>query len=177
MLSEMFEFFAKKRVSVRVLVVCMENVCRSPMAEGALKQALVRRGLAGVVEVKSAGTHVSQPGRHPDVRAIKVAQARGVDISKIRSKLIQIKDFNNYDYILAADRDVLLSLDRINKEQPSNKAMLLLSFVKNADINEVPDPYFGNEAGFERVMDLVELAAEEIANTLLNNNSITCSVK
>lgn len=172
LLSELLERFTKKKASVRVLLVCMENVCRSPMAEGALKQVLAKRGLATAVDVKSAGTHVSQLGRSPDIRAIRVAQARGVDITKIRSKLITLEDFNNYDYILAADTKVLSSLERINKVPSDSNVMLLMSFVKNSDMNEVPDPYFGNNAGFERVMDLVEQAAEEIVNTLLNSKVI-----
>ena len=172
LLAELIKRFTKKTVSVKVLVVCMENVCRSPMAEGALKLALAKRGLATAVEVRSAGTHVSQPGRRPDVRAIRVAQARGVDIAKNRSKLIKPEDYHHYDYILAADKDVLSSLEKINKDHSYCKIMLLMSFVKNSDVVEIPDPYFGNNAGFEYVMDLVELAAEEVVTALINTNLI-----
>ncbi|SFF94693.1 low molecular weight protein-tyrosine-phosphatase [Neptunomonas qingdaonensis] len=172
MLAELIERFTKKKPSVKVLVVCMENVCRSPMAEGALKQAVAKHGLAAAVEVKSAGTLVSQPGRRPDVRAIKVAQARGIDITTTRSKIIKPADFTYYDYILAADKDVLSSLQKINKPDAYGKILLLMSFVKNPDTLEIPDPYFGNIAGFERVMDLVERAAEEMVSTLISTNSI-----
>lgn len=150
----------------------MENVCRSPMAEGALKQALVTHGLAGVVEVKSAGTLVTRPGCRPDVRAVRVAQSRGVDISKNRSEVIKLEDYNHYDYILAADKSVLLDLEKINQTHTGCKVMLLMSFVEDSDVSDIPDPYFGNNTGFERVMDLVELAAEGVVSTLLKNNLI-----
>jgi protein-tyrosine phosphatase len=170
-ISALFKRFMQKPTAVSVLIVCMENICRSPMAEGALKQALSKRGLSYVVKVESAGTHVSRPGSRPDVRAVRVAQSRGINISGIRSRIVKTQDFHEYDYILAVDNKALASLAKRKIDHANCKIMTLMSFVKNPDTIEIPDPYFGNNAGFERVMDLVELAAEEIVSTLLNNNS------
>ena len=170
MLSTLFKRFTQKPASVKVLVVCMENICRSPMAEGALKQALSQRGLSDLVKVDSAGTYASQPGSRPDVRAVRVAQARGVDISGIRSRRVKAEDYHEYNYILAVDNEVLLTLDRRKIDPADCKIMSLMSFVKKPDTSEIPDPYYGNSAGFERVMDLVELAAEDVTLYLINHD-------
>lgn len=171
MLSEWYrKFLRRSPAPVSVLVVCMENICRSPMAEGALKQAFSKRGLTGLVKVESAGTLASQPGSRPDVRAVKVAQLRGINIGGIRSRIIKTDDYYNYNYILAIDNDVLLTLNKKKAENASCEIIPLMSFVKKTDMSEVPDPYYGNRAGFDHVMDLVELAAEDIAVYLVNND-------
>lgn len=163
MLSRLFGRFMEKSASIKVLVVCMENICRSPMAEGALKQALAQHGLSNDVKVESAGTHVSQPGSRPDIRAIREAQARGIDITKTRARRIKQQDFYEYDYIFAVDRNSLRELEAIRSSLGKSTVHLYMAYSSDKKDVDIADPYYGNEAGFKNIMDFMELGAGGIA--------------
>lgn len=142
---------------VKVLMVCRANICRSPMAEGALEHLLERSGLESMVYVDSAGTHSSQNGVPADQRGQQVAARRGISLKGLRSRRLQREDLDRFDYILAMDQQNhqdLLSLCATPSQR--EKIHLLLEFSPRDREPEIPDPYFGNLAGFERVMDLLE---------------------
>ena len=165
MLSVLLRKFRKKP-SLSVLVVCMENICRSPIAEGVLKKALSAQGLAGAVRVESAGTYASQPGSKPDVRGVRVAEQNGVDISKIRARKIREDDFLEYDFILAVDRDSLSALERMQPIEVKSKVMLFMSYATGQGEYEIPDPYYGNDEGFYNVLNSIEFGAEGLVEHL-----------
>lgn len=151
---------------MKILMVCLGNICRSPLAEGILKSKLPNN-----YQIDSAGTSGFHSGEQPDKRSIEVALKYGIDISKQRSRQITNEDFEIFDKIFCMDKSNLknvLSLTEIPKHR--EKVTLLL---KEADPNtiflEVPDPYYGGMNGFEKVYELLDTACEEIAKKLLNN--------
>ncbi len=145
-------------VPVRVLLVCMGNICRSPLAEGVLRQRWLERGPTLPVEFDSAGTHGYHDRAPPDPRAQAAALRRGVDISKIRARGVVPGDFERFDLILAMDHDNHAALLAQSAEEHHPKIRLLLEFAPDGGRRIVPDPYYGGTVGFERVLDLVEEA-------------------
>ena len=143
--------------SVRVLLVCMGNICRSPMAEGLLRQRIAERGFPVEIEVDSAGTHSYHVGASPDPRALAAALRRGVDISELRARRVTPADFARFDLVLAMDDDNHSALVELADAEHHHKIRLLLEFAGPGHRN-VPDPYYGGMLGFERVLDLVEEA-------------------
>lgn len=144
---------------MRVLFVCLGNICRSPTAEGVLRHKLQVAGLAGRVEVASAGTGNWHVGGAPDKRTQRAAMRRGYDLSAQRAQQVVAADFNHYDLILAMDLSNLRDLKAL---QPANGKAGLDLFLRRFDgaKDEVPDPYYDGEAGFEEVLDLVESACD-----------------
>lgn len=152
---------------VRVLMVCMGNICRSPTAEGVLRAKLQRAGLHGIVQVDSAGTHGYHTGEAPDARAIRHAKQRGYDIAGLRARPVQPHDFMQFHRLLAMDEDNLDWLRR--KAPPGSPARvepLLVHARRHAGIVAVPDPYYGGPAGFDHVLDLVEDACDGLVEQL-----------
>jgi protein-tyrosine phosphatase len=149
---------------LRVLMVCTGNICRSPTAEGVLRAKLQRLGLHGRIEVDSAGTqgyHTSEP---PDPRAIKHAAQRGYDIAKLKARPVSDDDFVRFDWLLAMDESHLNWLRKRQPPETQARTKLLMAYARHhADVPEVPDPYYGGAAGFDRVLDLVEDACEGLA--------------
>lgn len=141
----------RTRKPLSVLVVCMENICRSPMAEGFIRKALEAEGLADQVEVASAGVLVSMPGSKADARAVKVSEAYGVDITAIRARKITQVDFEGYQLIYAVDAAVLTRLVERCPEILQPKVALL-----SGNGEDIADPYYGNQAGFERVAEQLQ---------------------
>ncbi len=144
---------------MKVLFVCMGNICRSPTAQGLFLQLLRERGLAERVQVDSAGTHAYHVGKPPDARAQEAALRRGVDLSTLRARKVRPADFAIYDYVLAMDRANLDDLREICPPGQEHKLHLFMEFAPHLPYREVPDPYYGGPSGFERVMDLAEEAA------------------
>lgn len=142
---------------MRVLFVCLGNICRSPTAEGVLRHQLRESGLAERVEVASAGTGDWHVGNPPDARTLKAAARRGYDFSAQRAKQVSAADFATYDLILAMDLNNLRDLKRL---QPATARADLDLFLRRYDaaVDEVPDPYYEGEQGFEHVLDLIEVA-------------------
>jgi protein-tyrosine phosphatase len=146
----------------RILMICMGNICRSPTAEGVLRRKLEEAGLGDVVDVASAGTHGHyHAGEAPDARAQKHAKARGYDLSRGRARRIVDEDFARFDWLLAMDQDNLASLRASAPEDcPAQIALLMAHSGRYADVQDVPDPYYGPPAGFDRVLDLIEDACD-----------------
>lgn len=150
----------------KVLLVCMGNICRSPIAEGVLCKALEHNGIGECVDVDSAGTHGYHAGEAPDPRAIAVAGRRGYDIKALRARKVRRDDFAVFDLVLAMDRENLANLLDICPPVYQSRVKLFLSYALGMEIDEVPDPYYGGEAGFEAVIEMAENAARGLADAL-----------
>ncbi|MBV7260748.1 low molecular weight phosphotyrosine protein phosphatase [Photobacterium sp. WH24] len=142
-----------------VLLVCMGNICRSPTAEAVLRAKAVKAGVE--IEIDSAGTIGYHEGKRPDSRSRAAGEARGYSFEGIRARQIVVGDFEKFDLILVADRQNLSDLTTICPAEYLSKLSLLLAFA-DAEEDEVPDPYYGGEEGFEHVLDLIEAAADRI---------------
>ena len=143
----------------KLLMVCMGNVCRSPIAQIVTLHFLRQAGLAHLIEIDSAGTYARHSREPPDLRAKFVLSKRGYAIGKSRSRQISESDFSRYDLILAMDQANLNDLRRMCPRDHEHKLRLFLEFTKEANTRDVPDPYYGNVEGFERVLDLCEAGA------------------
>ncbi len=151
--------------NVSVLFVCMGNICRSPTAEGVFRHFVQEAGLADRIKIDSAGTHAYHTGEPADRRASAAAERRGYSLADIRARRVQTEDFENFDYIVAMDRlNHVTLIDRADAEH-HDKIRLFLDF-SSAEEDEVPDPYYGGAAGFDRVLDLVEEASRGLLETL-----------
>lgn len=144
---------------MRVLFVCLGNICRSPTAEGVLRHKLREAGLADQVEVASAGTGDWHVGKAPDKRSQAAAKLRGYDLSAQRAQQVSRADFATYDLILAMDNSNLRHLKAL---QPAKGKAELDLFLRRyqSEIDEVPDPYHDSDQGFEQVLDLIERATD-----------------
>lgn len=151
---------------MRVLLVCMGNICRSPLAHGVVRQRLREAGLAAAVELDSAGTHGYHEGAPPDERAQAAASRRGIDISDLRARAVQAADFEAFDLLLAMDDENIEALQGAANERYHGKIHLFLEYAVGDTGRIVPDPYYGGPIGFERVLDMVEEAAEGLVARL-----------
>ena len=152
--------------SIRVLFVCMGNICRSPTAEGVFKHMVEQAGLAERVLSDSAGTHDYHIGEQADPRTRAAAARRGYDLSTLRGRQVSKKDFDEFDYVLAMDETNRRLLERQCPPQHAHKLKLFLDFAGDPALREVPDPYYGGAQGFERVLDLVEEASRGLLDHL-----------
>lgn len=134
----------------------MENICRSPLAEGVLRHHLRRAGKGGEVAVNSAGTRASQRGARPDQRAQRVAAAAGVSLGSIRARKVTEKLLVEADFVFSMDHSNLKKLMDICPPEHRHKISLLLSQLPGQEQQDVPDPYYGNYRGFEQVYELIE---------------------
>jgi protein-tyrosine phosphatase len=149
---------------MKVLFVCMGNICRSPTAHGVFARYLRERAPELDVEVDSAGTHDYHVGSPPDPRAIAAAARRGVDLTAQRARLVKVADFQRHDLIVAMDRLNRAVLLDLSPAAYRERVRLLMEFagvpLDDGEQLDVPDPYYGGAVGFERVLDLVEQAAD-----------------
>jgi low molecular weight protein-tyrosine phosphatase len=152
---------------MRILMVCMGNICRSPTAEGVLRHVLESRAPHLKIEIDSAGTHDYHVGEPPDRRSIAAARRRGIDLSALRARIVRTEDFSYYDLILAMDEDNLRLLQEQAPRETRSRIRLLMEYAPNAVMRAVPDPYYGGPQGFEQVLDLLEEAAEGLLQDLL----------
>lgn len=151
----------QEKVIVKVLFVCMGNICRSPMAEGIFRHMLEAAELTDRVYVDSAGTHAYHIKSPPDKRGLEIAARRGMDLKAIRARQVVAEDFENFDYLLAMDYDNYQHLIALcPRTEWREKIHLLMDYAPDLSEREVPDPYYGSLGGFERVMDLLEAAVE-----------------
>jgi len=146
--------------SIKVVFVCMGNICRSPSAEGVFRHLVTRNQLDKQISIDSAGTHAYHIGEPPDRRAQRAALRRGVDLSQQVARRFEAADFDTFDYVLAMDNDNLEILSSLCPGSHEQKLSLFLDFAPQLDEDEVPDPFYGGERGFERVLDLIEAASE-----------------
>jgi len=146
----------------------MGNICRSPTAQGVFSHLLEKRGLADHCEADSAGTISYHVGSPPDQRAQAAALGRGIDLSDQRARQVKAEDFEAFDYILAMDEANLGDLSSRSPESHRGKISLIMEHAGWMECREVPDPYYGGETGFERVLDMLEAACNGfIDNALL----------
>jgi protein-tyrosine phosphatase len=154
--------------ALRVLMVCTGNICRSPIAEGVLRAKLAAAGLSQRVVVDSAGTHGYHTSEAPDPRAIRAAAARGYAIGGLKARPVEPEDFEDFHWILALDEGHLKWLAKRAPEGHGVRLELLMQHAsRHAGLLEVPDPYYGPDAGFERVLDLVEDACDGVVARLV----------
>ena len=153
---------------MKILMVCMGNVCRSPMAQVVTLHMAEQAGLARDILVDSAGTHAGGSREAPDPRAQMVLAARGYPVGTSRARQVIGRDFDRHDLILAMDQANLNELQRLCPAEHAHKLHLFLAFAHGADGGEVPDPYYGNIEGFERVLDLCEAGARALVDRLRN---------
>ncbi len=145
-----------EKKTVRILFVCMGNICRSPTADGIMRQLVADAGLAHRVEVDSAGTHNYHPDSPPDARSQAAALRRGYDLSPLRARQVKDADFARFDLLLAMDADNLENLKRRCPREHAGKLRLMMEYATRFDVREVPDPYYEGEDGFEAVLDYLE---------------------
>ncbi|MFC7422196.1 low molecular weight protein-tyrosine-phosphatase [Iodobacter arcticus] len=141
---------------LKVLFVCTGNICRSPTADGVMRQKVEVAGLSHAIEVDSAGTQDYHIGEPPDRRSQSYAKKRGFDLSFLRARSVQQSDFAEFDLILAMDNGHLRDLQRQCPPEYQSRVKLFLSFAPVPTQNEVLDPYYGGPAGFETVLDQCE---------------------
>ena len=155
----------KNENTISILFVCMGNICRSPTAEGVFRHLVEEGRLSDHIEIDSAGTHAYHVNEPPDRRATAAADRRGYSLAAIRARRVVDTDFERFDYIIAMDRDNVERLVEQADVEHHDKIRLFLDFA-NAQVDEVPDPYYGGAAGFERVLDLVEDASRGLLEML-----------
>lgn len=151
---------------MRILFVCMGNICRSPSAEGVFRHVLASQAPELQIEIDSAGTHDYHVGSPPDRRSVAAARRRGIDLSSLRARTVAAEDFTHYDLILAMDEDNLSELRRRAPASYHQRIRLMMEFAPQAASRFVPDPYYGGAQGFEEVLDLLEEAAQGLVAEL-----------
>jgi len=151
---------------IRVLFVCMGNICRSPTAEGVFAALVQSENIDDRFEIDSAGTHAYHVGDAPDLRAQKAAKDRGVDLSKLRARKVIVGDYQDFDYLLVMDDDNYEIVMEFCPEEYKHKVKHFLEYAPHLETREVPDPYYGGSYGFERVLDMVEDASLGFLNTV-----------
>ena len=144
---------------ISVLFCCMGNICRSPTAEAVFCAKVEEAGLAQQILIDSVGTHDYHIGDPPDQRTQRAARQRGYDLSGLRGRQVEVADFMRFDYVLAMDHANMAILKKLCPQEHHDRLGLFLEYATMHQEREVPDPYYGGEDGFERVLDMVEDAA------------------
>ncbi|MCA1772290.1 MAG: low molecular weight phosphotyrosine protein phosphatase [Halomonas sp.] len=150
---------------MKVLFVCLGNICRSPTAEGVFRRELARAGWQDRVMVDSCGVGRWHVGNAPDPRAQAAAQQRSIDISELRARQLKPQDFVDFDYVLGMDSENLAAMQAMKPDHADAHVGLFLDFADTAE-SEVPDPYYGGDQGFEHVLNLLEAAAKGLVEHL-----------
>ena len=156
---------------VNVLFVCMGNICRSPTAEGYFRHIIKEAGLTEQIKTDSAGTHAYHIGSPPDDRAQAAASKRGIDLSSLRGRKVESHDFDKFDYVLAMDSSNHSDLEFVAGGGADNLFMFL-KFADNYSEDEVPDPYYGGDQGFEHVLNLIEDASKGLLKDIREKHGI-----
>lgn len=149
-------------MGVKVMFVCLGNICRSPTAHGIFAAMVQEAQLQERISIDSCGTSGWHIGNPPDPRSIAMAAARGVDLSNLKASQIQPEDFRNFDYILAMDHQNLVDLQSIAPANSTARVELLLALDEDSVVREVPDPYYGGEEGFALAVELIEAASAKL---------------
>ena len=154
----------------KILFVCLGNICRSPAAEGVFKKKIKERDLENFFEVDSAGTGGWHVGNLADPRMRKTALSRGIELTS-RSRKIEESDLYEFDYILVMDKDNLHAVQSLVQNEShsvTSKIKLILSYSKNSQLDEVPDPYYGGQNGFDKVLDLLDDVMDGLIDSLMD---------
>ncbi|GFO81648.1 MAG: phosphotyrosine protein phosphatase [Methyloceanibacter sp.] len=157
----------------RLLFACLGNICRSPMAEGVFRRVAEDAGQAHLFEIDSAGMGDWHKGQAPDHRAQKATLSRGVDISGQSARKVELEDFEEFDLILAMDGSNISDLYEIAPHAARHKIRRFLDFAPHLDEDDVPDPYYGGEEGFDHALDLIEAAAKGLLAELAREREAT----
>ncbi|MDP4795810.1 MAG: low molecular weight phosphotyrosine protein phosphatase [Rhodospirillales bacterium] len=144
---------------VRVLFVCLGNICRSPTAEGVFRDLVRREGLQATIKSDSCGTSDWHIGDPPDARATAEALRRGIRIDDLKARQISTADFADFDYVLGMDNQNINKLTALCPQAYLSKVQLFLDFAPEVNLREVPDPYYGGDDGFSNVFDMIEAAS------------------
>ena len=147
-----------------VLFVCLGNICRSPTAEAVFRARAEAAGLD--VEIDSAGTGAWHAGTPPDRRAQAAGRERGYDLSSLRARQVKAGDFNRFDLILAMDEDNYETLHMHAPEDARERIAMMMDFAPDHPLRSVPDPYYGGDDGFARVLDMLEEASDGLIDHL-----------
>lgn len=150
---------------ISVLFVCLGNICRSPTAHAVFQSMVDKQGLSDQIFIDSCGTGDWHIGRAPDPRSQQHALDRGYQMDNLRARLVDDSDFDQFDYILAMDKQNLSDLKSMNCQAYRGELGLFLDFCRNSnysEYSEVPDPYYGCDQGFSMVLDLIEDASSEL---------------
>jgi protein-tyrosine phosphatase len=145
---------------MKILFICMGNICRSPTAEGVFRQKIIDAALDQQVSIDSAGTHNYHTGEPPDARSVAHAKMRGYDLSSLRARGLQESDFDEFDLLLVMDDLNYSTVLARAPDEHRGKVQRFMTFGPDSKVREVPDPYYGERADFERVLDLVEMASD-----------------
>ena len=148
-------------IEMKILMVCLGNICRSPIAEGILRLKVQERNLN--IETDSAGTASYHIGESPDKRMVLAAKKNGVDISDLRAREFVKEDFQNFDVIYAMDKANYINILKLaNSDDDRDKVKMILNEINPNSEEEVPDPYYGGEQGFQNVIEMLDEAIEII---------------
>lgn len=161
-------------MTVRVLFVCLGNICRSPTAHGVFQAMVDAEGLSENIFVDSAGTAAWHEGKAPDPRSCDFASRRGYNLSPLRARQALAEDFAAFDYILAMDSENLSNLTRLQPKSGGAQLNLLLDHAPDQERTDVPDPYYGNGQGFDLVLDLIENACTHLLTHIKQERGLSC---
>ena len=150
----------------RVLFVCTGNICRSPTAEGVFLKMVENAGLSGCITIDSAATHDYHLGEPPDLRTQAAAARRGYDLSGLRARKFERGDFDRFDLVLAMGRDNHAILSRLAQPSSAHRLRMMMEYARRFQEIEVPDPYYGGPDDFERVLDMIEDAAQGLLEAI-----------
>lgn len=154
----------------RILFVCLGNICRSPSAEGVMQAVVNKHGLDSQFYIDSAGTYGGHAGEKADRRMRMHAERRNYNLTSI-SRQIEYSDFRDFDYIIVMDNENLRDIKAMDrKDQFNHKIFKMTDFCRNCNDDIVPDPYYGGEAGFEHVLDILEDACEGLLENIIHGN-------
>lgn len=157
-------------ILTKVLFVCMGNICRSPTAEAVFRRLAARKGFLSELEIDSAGTHGYHVGESPDARTQRAAGEREYDLSMLRARKVAPEDMEYFDLVLAMDRNNLDALRRLCPTNRLHRLKLFMSYARQFDDDEVPDPYYGLAHDFDLVLDMIEDAAEGLLESILREH-------
>lgn len=158
-------------IKIKVIFVCMGNICRSPTAHGVFQVMVDEQDLGHLIKVESAGTHSYHIGNPPDLRSQKTASKHGVDLSGLRARKFLSEDFNNFDYVIGMDKNNLADMRSIRPTEYNAWDGLMLEYSEKYQQVEVPDPYFGND-GFDLVFDMVSDASAGLLTHIRKQHGI-----
>jgi protein-tyrosine phosphatase len=157
---------------IKVLFVCMGNICRSPTAEGVFTKLIKEQNLDKHFAIDSAGTHAYHIGKGPDLRSQKAALERGVELAHLRARKVDQEDFEAFDFLLAMDEENYSLLIEACPDEYKHKVNYFLDYAPHLNERIVPDPYYGGPYGFERVLDMVEEASAGFLKSLQETGHI-----
>jgi len=163
----------KVNMAVKVMFVCMGNICRSPTAHGVFRQLVLDEGYADDIYIESSGTHAYHVGKPPDSRAQQTARQRSLDLSDLRGQRVRLSDFAEFDYILPMDQDNYDILLGSSPAEHHNKIRMFLSFAPSISTRDVPDPYYGGAGGFDQVFDMVEAGSRGLLDDIIKKHDLS----